>query len=304
MVGVGEVSRRYVDYLQRRPNPPRLLFADTDPDVRARLVRAGWPCAASLVQLVAEHAPDAVLILTPPDTHAAMAVEAASAGATVIVEKPPALRRVDLDAMAEFNGAIHCLAPYRSMPVFAHVCALIGMGDRVDLRVRVNWPRHPRYFASPWRSDLGRGGGPLWNTFFHHVDLAVELLRRSTPHPVEARIHRLTARHADVELRSPAGAARLRLTTSLGQPVERCVARVGGRSLVASGLRCSERISVDGRLVYADAAAAIDAAFTRAALAPLDGSSAHQPQDLGPTVELLERIHSDHMQYRSTCSAV
>lgn len=292
VVGLGDVARRYVNYLKHRRDRPRLLYVDNDPDVRTRLARTGRGCAADLAQLLAEHAPDAVLVLTPPATHAAIAIEAASSGAAVVVEKPPALRRVDMEAMGAFDGVIRCIAPYRLMPVFSQACALMEADCAIDLRIRVNWPRHDQYFAKPWRSDFDRGGGPLWNTFFHHVDLAVELLRRAAPHPLAARVHCLTTRQADIELRSPAGVALLQLTTSPGPRVEQCTARIGDRLLVASGLRCSERITVDGRLARAEAEPAIVAAFTQAALASLDGSDAHRPKDLLPTVELLERIHA------------
>ncbi|WP_433833322.1 Gfo/Idh/MocA family protein [Actinoplanes sp. CA-015351] len=291
LVGFGDVAGKYADYLGRGFDPPDLLFADSDPAVRARLADAGRPAVDNLTGLLAQ-APDAVMILTPPDTHVALAIEAAAGGVAVLVEKPPALRVADLDRMESAEGRVRCIIPYRSMPVFGHAAAFARDGGRIDLRLEVNWPRHDSYFAKPWRRDLQRGGGPLWNTFFHHVDLAAELLRQGRDEPIEAIVHLLDAHRADLDLHGPAGVARLRLSTALTASIERCEVRCDGRTLLAEGLRCSERISIGHDVLHESDRETVAGHFTRAALASLRGGRAHEPHELRSTVALLESVHA------------
>ena len=75
-----------------------------DPDVeraRAQAARFGAGAVfASLRELIAATRPDVVHVLTPPETHAALAVDALEAGAHVYVEKPMAVTVSDCEAMA------------------------------------------------------------------------------------------------------------------------------------------------------------------------------------------------------------
>ena len=104
VLGCGNVSAQYL------PNAPRLdalrfvACADLDPAAAERLAAEYGLAACTPEELLRRDDVDVVLCLTPPDTHAGVALDAISAGKHVYTEKPLATaveagRRV-LDAAA------------------------------------------------------------------------------------------------------------------------------------------------------------------------------------------------------------
>src|SRR5260221_1567100 len=76
---------------------------------RADRLRIPHACA-SLTDALALDGVDAVTIATPPDTHAALAIEACDAGRHVVCEKPFALDAVEAERMlaaAQRAGVTH-----------------------------------------------------------------------------------------------------------------------------------------------------------------------------------------------------
>ncbi len=59
----------------------------------------GVPIYASHRELLAEAAPDVVIVCTPPHTHLPIAVDALRAGVDVLLEKPPVLDAAEHDCL-------------------------------------------------------------------------------------------------------------------------------------------------------------------------------------------------------------
>jgi len=57
------------------------------------------PCFVTLTELLANRVPDVVVLATPINTHAPLAIEAMRAGAHVLLEKPPAASLAEFDEM-------------------------------------------------------------------------------------------------------------------------------------------------------------------------------------------------------------
>ncbi|MFJ8826037.1 Gfo/Idh/MocA family protein [Streptomyces sp. NPDC102467] len=101
LVGCGGFAEFVLDAVAGLPGLRLAAVADPSPDRAARLgARHGVPALASLDELLERDDVAAVLIATPPATHAAMALTALRAGRHVFCEKPLATTTGDAAAVA------------------------------------------------------------------------------------------------------------------------------------------------------------------------------------------------------------
>jgi predicted dehydrogenase len=81
-------------------------ICDFDADLRARFA-SRYPAAratADFAEMLADDSLDAVIVATPVPTHYALAKQALEAGKHVLVEKPPAMRAVEMDELVRIAG--------------------------------------------------------------------------------------------------------------------------------------------------------------------------------------------------------
>jgi UDP-N-acetyl-2-amino-2-deoxyglucuronate dehydrogenase len=144
----------------------------------------GLPTVASEAALLADPAVDVVLVLTPPRTHAEVAMRAAQAGKHVLVEKP---LDVDLQRaralVEEFERAGRTLGVvfqhrFRSSPMRLKRLLVDGaIGKLLSVSASVRWWRSAEYYAQPGRGMLARdGGGVLLTQAVHTLDLLLYLV--------------------------------------------------------------------------------------------------------------------------------
>lgn len=101
LVGCGGWGRNLLRVLVESPRAHVVAVADPHPQRRA--VAEGLAPRAAIVASLEEalgEAPGAVVIATPPHTHAPLALAALAAGADVFVEKPLATRVADAERLA------------------------------------------------------------------------------------------------------------------------------------------------------------------------------------------------------------
>ena len=115
--------------------------------------------------LIADETVDAVYIATPPDSHAALAVQALRAGKPVLVEKPMALDTAECDAMADAAaqaGRPLIVAYYRrALPRFEALREIatdgtIGTARAAEIR---HFKRAGDRPGQGWKLDPAVGGG-------------------------------------------------------------------------------------------------------------------------------------------------
>jgi len=187
VVGCGRVFERFhLPALDRTPS--LTLAAACDPDSR----RLEWisrhaphPAAyASLDDLLAApDSPQALLILTPPATHAELAVRALDDGVHVLVEKPMALtagegrtmvdaaRRADRVLQVGFTRRFR--APnQRLRERLGH----LGRGTIRSIRFELAFSTVGWNALSAFLGDDSRGGGVFDDVLSHQVDLVCWLL--------------------------------------------------------------------------------------------------------------------------------
>jgi predicted dehydrogenase/nucleoside-diphosphate-sugar epimerase len=101
IVGCGNISRAHISAIQEIAGLEIGAVCDRD-EWRAREIAnlaGGAKAYGDLATLLQEECPDAVHILTPPQTHAELAIQAMQAGCHVLVEKPMAVSLQQADSM-------------------------------------------------------------------------------------------------------------------------------------------------------------------------------------------------------------
>jgi predicted dehydrogenase len=107
-VGLGMWGRGWADLIQGYAEVELAAVVDSSSEALAWAVREldieAGACYSSLRQATAEVECDAVLIVTPPETHRALAGIALGAGKHVLVEKPLATTLEDAQEIVELGG--------------------------------------------------------------------------------------------------------------------------------------------------------------------------------------------------------
>lgn len=181
MIGCGMISRFHHRALQDVRGAKLVACCDRNPESAKRLAdEVGIEPYATLAEMLADPAVDAVSIGTPSGAHMEPAVEAAKAGKHVIVEKPLeiTLKRCDkVIAACEKNGVkLATIFPSRFHDAPKKLKKAIDAGrfGRVTLGdAYIKWFRSQEYYDSgawrgTWKLD---GGGALMNQAIHTVDL-------------------------------------------------------------------------------------------------------------------------------------
>lgn len=148
-----------------------------------RLKSAEVPAGARLTtdanDVFGDASVEAVLVLTPPDTHLHFARLAASAGKHVLVEKPLETRLDRASELVQVCGdagvqlAVMLQHRLRAGPQELLRLLQAGeLGDLVSATASVRWWRTQSYYDVPGRGTLARdGGGVLITQAIHTLDL-------------------------------------------------------------------------------------------------------------------------------------
>jgi predicted dehydrogenase len=143
----------------------------------------GFPAGASFDAILRDPTIDAILVLTPPNTHLELVEQAAAAGKHVLLEKPldismsRATRIVDVCRTAGVKLGV--VFQNRFRPAVRRLAELSGSGALgpiacagLDLR----WWRPQSYYDEPGRGTYARdGGGVLMTQAIHSLDILLWL---------------------------------------------------------------------------------------------------------------------------------
>lgn len=158
------------------------LVGGSDPDAARRReweAVSATPAFDDPGRLLAEAAPDVVVIATPPATHASLTELALAAGAHVVCEKPLARSVAEAERMlaaADRHGRkLAVNHPFRTMPIFEALSREVRSGRSGGLVFLSGWQLLdlPTWQEPGWRGQLSHG--TLYEAGIHIVDLALEL---------------------------------------------------------------------------------------------------------------------------------
>ncbi|POX46376.1 Gfo/Idh/MocA family protein [Streptomyces sp. Ru72] len=187
VVGTGDVAMDHAAALTS-PGPVAariVAAADTDRTrLDAFLAKHGAPAGYDdLDELLARSRPDLVYLCTPPGLHREQTLACLRSGASVLVEKPPALSLRELDEIAAAVSDPPWFATvfqHRFGRGQARLKALVDSGllGRPLLAVcHTTWFRDQAYFDVPWRGRWDtEGGGPTMGLGIHQMDMMLDLL--------------------------------------------------------------------------------------------------------------------------------
>ncbi|QWF84949.1 Gfo/Idh/MocA family protein [Amycolatopsis sp. CA-230715] len=206
VVGVGFIADAHIAALAAQSGARLTWLVDAAPGRLAAAAHrnGGVRATTDLAEALASDDVDAVIVCTPNDTHAAIALQVAAAGKHLLVEKPLAITVADARAVADaFSAAgltVMAAHTHRSYDYARTVKQTIESGElgRVTLvRLAVLggwiWPDWHAWVLEPARS----GGHPLHNGV-HLLDLAAWWLG-TEPRSVHARGARVTSAALDID---------------------------------------------------------------------------------------------------------
>jgi predicted dehydrogenase len=143
----------------------------------------GMPVVDDLQAILGNKSIEAVLLLTPPNTHADLAGKLAAAGKHILMEKPveasPAQARALVEACEKAGVKLGVVFQHRFRPGALALRAIIQagrLGRIAAANVHVPWWRPQGYYDEPGRGTLSRdGGGVLITQAIHVLDLFLSL---------------------------------------------------------------------------------------------------------------------------------
>ena len=190
IVGAGSIARVHGAVIGARKDAELAAIVDSD-IVRANRLRAELGSGTAFPDLEAmfqQVTPDVVHVLTPPQNHAAPAIQAMDHGCHVYVEKPMTLTSADAREMAEAarrNNVRLCvnhnMVYERTIRRALDMAAAGALGDVVSVHVDLvfNPARMPSYTeegaeTSHWIYRLN--GGPLQDQMPHPLSILLEFI--------------------------------------------------------------------------------------------------------------------------------
>jgi predicted dehydrogenase len=185
LVGLGMAVGPHVQALMELGERVEVVHAFSPSEERraAFAAKHGLPTTASLEAVLADKSLDAVLVLTPPNSHLDVAGAAVAAGHNVLVEKPIEIttaRAEALVAAAERAGVtLGFVFQNRFRPAALKAKEIVTsgrLGRLVSASAKtVNW-RPQSYYDIPGRGTRARdGGGVVLTQAIHTLDLLVWL---------------------------------------------------------------------------------------------------------------------------------
>jgi UDP-N-acetyl-2-amino-2-deoxyglucuronate dehydrogenase len=158
-------------------------FSRSEARRRAFAARFDFPITGDLDRIFDDPSVDAVLILTPPNSHLELVRRCAAAGKHILLEKPlerSTERALQLVEAAETAGVkLGVVFQHRFREASEHLRTLLEgavLGDLAAINVISPWWRPQSYYDEPGRGTLERdGGGVLITQAIHTLDLTLSL---------------------------------------------------------------------------------------------------------------------------------
>jgi predicted dehydrogenase/nucleoside-diphosphate-sugar epimerase len=178
LVGAGYVAAYHIRALQTLPHVRIVGIADTSVDRACAVAkRFGIPGVFASLSEMRIARPDVVHVVTPPDSHARLAVEALEMGCDVFVEKPMAPTAAECDEMiaaAKRTGRVLSVNhSAKDDPVIVRALELIRRGACGDV-LAVDFHRtsdYPPYAGGRLPDAFRKGGYPFQDMGVHALYL-------------------------------------------------------------------------------------------------------------------------------------
>jgi predicted dehydrogenase/nucleoside-diphosphate-sugar epimerase len=183
LVGAGYICDYHIAALKRIPNARIVGITDIDQE-RARSVAQKHRLSGVFpsLKMMASEGLDVVHVLTPPNTHAQIAIEALQLGCHVLVEKPLATSVEDCDRIAEAAkqaGKVVCVNHSLLRDPFVLRALKLVRSGKIGEVLAVDYFRssdYPPYRGGPLPPQYHDGGYPFRDLGVHALYLLQEFL--------------------------------------------------------------------------------------------------------------------------------
>jgi len=216
LIGCGMIAQVHADILKKTPNARLVAVCDTNREAAEKLsTRYHIPHAYTRVEeMFAAERPDAVHILTPPQSHAEYAALAAEHGVNILVEKPMALdsqESLKMADAAEKSGVMLCVDHNHLYdPVMIETRKMLELHELGDIiwvesyyGFDLGHNRASRYMLpggeKHWTFQIP--GGLYQNLAPHPLSLALDVLGAPTKISAHAKYARILPHAPNDELR-------------------------------------------------------------------------------------------------------
>lgn len=206
IVGLGMALPPHMASLADLRGVARLAYAVTRSPARGSAFegRYGMAATGDLDRVLGDPSVDAVILLTPPDSHRDLGGRILSAGKHLLIEKPAGLVTDDTRFLAERAKRSGLLAApvlqHRFRPAMRAAGAVIAsgrLGKLCGVHCLIPWWRPQSYYDAPGRGTYARdGGGVLLTQAVHTLDALRALCGGVTvtaAHAVTTSLHRMEA---------------------------------------------------------------------------------------------------------------
>jgi predicted dehydrogenase len=244
IVGCGHIAAEHLDALANIPGVITTALCDLDEAAATKLARkfdiAG--VYTDVEKMLADSKPDVVHVLTPPQTHLALAEPIIGAGCHLLLEKPMTVTVPDSERIIELSsqqpGTVSVCHNFLSVPAFVAAQRLVEDGllgelESVDVywRISTGGPLR-RYEQADWINDLP--GGVFGEVAPHLAYLLMALLGELEVTSADVlgptgENPRRSNRRLSVQLASQSARASITLSTS-AMPIEKHI-RISGSQM-------------------------------------------------------------------------
>jgi predicted dehydrogenase/nucleoside-diphosphate-sugar epimerase len=183
LVGAGYISEFHARALQRVPNARLVGVADVAESRAAALAaRFNVPRVFPTMEAMMNEGLDVIHILTPPDTHASLAIAALKNGCHVLVEKPAAMNAEEVDRISAAAAAAQksvCVNHSMLYDRFVSKALHLVRSGAIGVPLSFDYFRsseYPPYRGGPLPIHYQGGGYPFLDQGVHALYLAESFL--------------------------------------------------------------------------------------------------------------------------------
>jgi predicted dehydrogenase len=176
IIGAGLIGRKHLEVLRSGCTDYTLAaVADPSPAAKAESDRLGYPCFATVEEMLDRSKPDGAIVATPNQMHAAHGIACIERRIPIIVEKPVADTVADalrlVEAGEQAGVAVLVGHHRRHNPIMRRAVEIIrdgGLGRIVAANALCLTHKPKDYHDLAWRKQPG--GGPILINAIHDVD--------------------------------------------------------------------------------------------------------------------------------------
>jgi predicted dehydrogenase len=204
VIGLGNALQPHARSLVDLSDRARVVWAAASTEARLPAVaeRYGFPTTTDVARAITDPAVDAVMVLTPANTHLPIAEAAFAAGKHVFCEKPleVSIERGEqlIAAGRRANRRLGICLQLRFRPGSRRLKEVLdagGLGTIQAATMCVPWWRPQSYYDDPGRGVMARdGGGVLITQAIHNLDLFRSLVGIQSIEAAQVRttdVHRM-----------------------------------------------------------------------------------------------------------------